>query len=70
MRVLLWLSRIVAVIAALLALVLALSHAWGGAGQSLFLAVLLWVVGERFAVGRQKAPAAPTPVESANKEEG
>lgn len=70
MRVLLWLSRILAVCAALLALILALSHTWGGAGQSLFLAVLLWVVGERFAAGRQKSPIAPAPVESTNKEEG
>ena len=60
MAFLVWCARILAAVGLLLALVLALSAAWSGALEGLFLGGLSWVVGDRLAA-RRRLPGAGRP---------
>lgn len=55
MALLVWLTRMVAGVAGVLALVLAAVHAWSGAAHSALVAAVLVGVGERLAVGMRRA---------------
>lgn len=63
MTFLLWLMRIMSGLGVLLAIILALVHSWADAGQSLFVALLLYLASERIASARRargRSPGAPT----------
>jgi hypothetical protein len=51
MMVLVWLARILAVLALLVALMQAAAHNWGGAGDSVFMGVVLGLFSHRSAHG-------------------